>query len=608
MCFNAVDRHLAKSANKVAFFVDSPVTNAKFSVTYGELHANVVAVANVLKHKFGVKKGSCVVIYMPNTIEAVYTMLACARLGAPHSVVFGGFASPELSKRIADSGANTIITTSCGVEGSRVLDYKALVDAAIGMLLDPSQVTHVGVFMRSKLPTVSMTWPRDCIMNESVQTALSRPHAEAECVNVESSHPFYLLYTSGTTGVPKGITRDTAGSCVAMASTIRSVYGIEEDDVIFTASDIGWIVGTNFTVYAPLINGSTSVLYEGKPVGTPNAGAFFRVIQEYSVNALFTAPTAIRAIKAVDPGGVEAAKFKTDSLHGVFLGGERTDPNTMAWLQALLKVPVVDHWWQTETGSPITASPVGADGEIMNRPGSAGVACPGWNLTTKSVVSDASHTHSDHSLACPTQSQRTDELVIKLPLPPGALKCIWGRPEGVRSTYLSHHPGYFCTFDAGEIDSDGFVHVMSRTDDIINTAGHRLSTGQMEGVLCEHASVAEAAVFGVQCAVKGEVPVAAVVLKRGQAVDGAHLEKMVREIVGPIAVVKVYIVNRLPKTRSGKVLRKTLRGIANNKEAAIVFPPTIEDEGAVYEIYEKLHGIPHKSDGERLAPTSDASK
>ena len=597
ICHNAVDRHVMGGMSdrplretKAAILYDNPVLGIKRTIAYKELHEQVLAVSHVLVNVFGVKCGDCVLIYMPNMPEAIFTMLACARIGAPHSVVFGGFASSELSKRIADSGAKVIVTTSCGTDGPfKVINYKALVDEAIDHLPNPSQVEHVGIFVRRPLQTISTRSPRDHLMEDLVRQSLSLPASSCPpCAAVPSSHPFYLLYTSGTTGIPKGITRDTGGTCVALASAIEKVFGIGPDDVIFTASDIGWIVGTNFSVYAPLINGSTSVLYEGKPVGTPDAGAFFRVLHEYRVNALFTAPTAIRAVKAVDPEGSFAMKYSSmrDTLRTVFLAGERTDPDTHQWLERLLGVPVVDNWWQTETGTPISAAPAVPAGnglKLWTKPGSAGLPCPGWNVEAISSTTPAAAVGHDDGCS---------EIFIKLPLPPGALMSLWGRPNGVQDTYLSRRPNYFATFDAGHVDPDGFVHVLSRTDDVINTAGHRLSTGQMEEVLASHEDVAEAAVFGADCKLKGEVPVAAVVVKIGRSVDPASLEKLVRSKIGPIAVIRVHIVSKLPKTRSGKILRKSLRSIVN-KRFPVQVPPTVEDASVIHDVWQQVHKEPY---------------
>lgn len=579
-CYNAVDRHAIATPTKTAFFYDSPVTNTQRSISYGEMQQQVTAVADMLRNDFGVKQGDVVIIYMPNMPEAVFTMLACARIGAIHSVVFGGFSAKELSKRIFDSHAKIVVTVSCGIDGAKLLNYKKLVDESISLLSNPSQVEKCVVLIRPQLTSIDMKAGRDVSFETHLKPKLSLPSSRAECVSVPSSHPLYLLYTSGTTGVPKGIVRDTAGTCVVLATQMRKFIGVESDEVIFTASDIGWIVGTNFSVYGPLLNGCSSVLYEGKPVGTPDASSFYRIIEQYKVNALFTAPTALRAIKGSDPDGLFAKKFNTKSLHGVFLGGERTDPNTLHWAQNLLEVPVIDNWWQTETGSPISSSPT-EGGVVQNRPGSCGIACPGWNLE---VMETKEVQHGDEG------SGISGELVIKLPLPPGALKEIWGRPTAIRDIYCKHE-GYFSTFDAGEICPDGYVNVMARTDDIINVAGHRLSTGQMEAALCDVESVAEAAVVGVDCGLKGEVPLGLVVIKKGRTACINELEKLVRTIVGPIAVITVIQVDALPKTRSGKVLRRTIRQIAA-KKSPIDVPATIEDPDIIPKLWEVINKSP----------------
>lgn len=582
ICFNAVDRHALANPDKIALFYDSPVTGVAEAISYGSLLQSVSAVAYILTEQFHVKKGNRVVIYMPNMPEAVYTMLACARVGAVHSVVFGGFAPTELAKRIVDCGASVVITSSCGIDGKKCINYKALVDRALDIASKETVVVaHCGVWARKELESVTMKAWRDWDMNDQMQRHLCKP--VMPCVAVGNNDPFYILYTSGTTGTPKGIVRDTAGTAVMMTLQMRKFLGIPKDGVVFTASDIGWIVGTNFIVYGPLLYGCTSVLYEGKPVGTPDAGAFFRLVHQYRPQALFTAPTALRAIKAVDPDGLLIKKYDISSLQRVYLAGERTDPTTVHWTENLLGTPVIDNWWQTETGSPITSAPLDTDsGLVSYRAGSCGVACPGWALEVHET--EAVH-HGDEG------SGIGGELMIKLPLPPGSLSEIWGRPNAVRDLYL-RTPGYFSTFDAGEISIDGYVSVMARTDDIINVAGHRLSTGQMEGVLCEHGAVAEAAVVGKVCDLRGEKPLGLVVLKKGASVASPKvLEELVRSHVGPIAVIEVVFVEALPKTRSGKVLRRTLRSIAA-QDSNLEVPPTIENPSVVPDIWEKIHKEP----------------
>jgi propionyl-CoA synthetase len=581
VCYNAVDRHAATNPDKIALYFDSPVTGIAEAISYGTLLQKVSAVAAVLAHEFGVQKGDVVIIYMPNVPEAVFTMLACARIGAVHSVVFGGFAPKELSKRIVDSNATVVVTASCGIDRTKLLNYKALVDSAIEQLPDPLQVRHCAVWLRKELTDVVMKARRDWDMGLLVQRRLSEPLSSAPaCVPVGSNDPFYILYTSGTTGTPKGIVRDTTSTAVVLALQTEKFLGVGRDAVVFTASDIGWIVGTNFIVYGPLLHGCSTVLYEGKPIGTPDAGAFFRIFEQYRTTVLFTAPTALRAIKGVDPEGMFAKKYDTSSLQRIYLGGERTDPNSVHWTVDLLKVPVIDNWWQTETGSPITAAPYNPEtGEVEFYAGSCGIPCPGWNLEVKET--ESVH-HGDEG------SGIGGELMIKLPLPPGALSGIWGRPTAVKDIYLQTE-GYFATFDAGEIDANGFVSVMARTDDIINVAGHRLSTGQMEAVLCEHAAVAEAAVVGMPCGLRGEKPLGLVVVKRGTGVTSTvELEQFVRSHVGPIAIIDVVLVEALPKTRSGKVLRRTIRKIAA-KDSALDVPATIEDPSVIPTIWEAIH-------------------
>lgn len=628
VCYNAVDRHANATPERIALYYDSPVTSTKQAITYRALLGHVGDVAAVLQGVLGLVAGDRVLIYMTNSPYAVFAMLACARLGLPHSVVFGGFSSAELRKRIADCGARAVLTASFGVESSaRLVHYKALVDDAIDGLTGTVR-PRVMVWCRPGLPEIRLR-PTDINWDAAISSWRSSNAAPPACVSVPSYHPLYLLYTSGTTGMPKGIVRDTAGTAVMLHSSMSHIYGISEGDVIFTASDIGWIVGHNYIVYGPLLRGCTSVLFEGKPVGTPDAYTIFRVMEEYKVNVFFTAPTAIRAVRTkLGLAGTTAAasiagRHDLSSLKAVFLAGERSDASTLEWTEAavngattstdaahaavphrpLLSVPVVDHWWQTETGSPITSAPRLAALAPFNahtlhiRKGAAGVCCPGWNV----VVIHSTLVGSGESAEAATT--QFGELVIKLPLPPGALAGVWGKPfAAVEAMYCADHPGYFSTFDAGSVDSDGFVRVLTRTDDVINVAGHRLSTGDLEQALAAHASVAECAVVGADCRLKGQRPLALVVLRDAAGGDGAapyspglvmrELDEWVRKQIGPIASVSCVPVARLPKTRSGKIVRKLIRQIANAAQLPqaerdrVIFavPPTIEDEAVVGEL------------------------
>ena len=557
-CANAVDRHVeAGRGERIAIRYDSPVTGTRASVTYSALLDMVSRFAGVLAD-LGVGYGDRVIVYMPMIPEAIVAMLACARLGAVHSVVFGGFAPAELAARIDDAEPTVIVTASCGIEPSRVIEYKPLLDEALRL------ATHVpiaSVVLQRPQASAEMG-PTDVDWHERISTA--HPH---EVVPVRATDPLYILYTSGTTGRPKGVVRDNGGHAVAMAWSFENVYGMGPDDTWWAASDVGWVVGHSYIAYAPLISGATTLLYEGKPVGTPDAGAFWRVIEEYGVAALFTAPTAIRAIKKEDPDGALLAAYDLSSLRTLFLAGERLDPDTYHWATDKLGVPVIDNWWQTETGWPIASNLRGLE-PMTIKPGSPTVPVPGYDVR---VVDGA---------GADLPAGQDGAIVIRLPLPPGTLPTLWRDDQRYIDSYLSVFEGCYTTGDGGYIDEDGYVYVMGRTDDVINVAGHRLSTGSMEAVVAAHPQVAECAVIGVQDAMKGQVPRAFVVLKAGVDVDPAVLQAeivaAVRNQIGPVAALKeVVIVPGLPKTRSGKILRRTMRGIADGRPEAI--PSTIED-------------------------------
>lgn len=565
-CFNAVDRHVAAGrGDQAAIIWDSPMTGQVETITYARLLDRVARLAGALAAR-GVGKGDRVVIYMPMVPEAAIAMLACARLGAVHSVVFGGFAAAELAARIADAKPRAIVTASCGLEPGRVVKYKPLIDAAIA--LSPHKPSSVLILQRPQAPC-DLTPGRDEDLLEA--EAEATPHA---CVSVDATDPLYILYTSGTTGAPKGILRDNGGHAVALHNSMSMVYGVNAGDVFWAASDVGWVVGHSYIVYAPLLAGCTTVLFEGKPVGTPDAGTFWRVCAQHGVRVLFTAPTAIRAIKKEDPEGAFLKRHDLSRLDALYLAGERCDPDTITWSQRLLGKPVVDHWWQTETGWTITGNFRGL-GLFPTRPGSGGKPAPGYDV----VVLDEANQEVPRG--------QIGSLAIRLPLPPSALPTLFNADERFREAYLSAHPGYYSTADAGMIDAEGYVSVMSRTDDIINVAGHRLSTGAMEEVLASHPDVAECAVVGVRDTLKGQVPLGLVVLKSGvtraDAEITADLVAMVRDRIGPVAAFKeARVVARLPKTRSGKILRATLRKIADGDD--YVVPPTIDDPVILEEV------------------------
>ena len=570
-CANALDRHVAAGrGDRIALQYDSPVTGSARAISYAELLDEVARFAGVLS-ELGVGRGDRVIIYLPMVPEAVVAMLACARIGAVHSVVFGGFAPNELAVRIDDATPTVIVTASCGIEPNRVVAYKPLLDEA----LEIAQHRPVATVVLQRPQLDAAMGERDVDWHAAMRDAA--PHAP---VAVAATDPLYILYTSGTTGRPKGVVRDCGGHAVAMSWSFENVYGMGPDDVWWAASDVGWVVGHSYIVYAPLICGATSVLYEGKPVGTPDAGAFWRVIAQYGVNALFTAPTAIRAIKKEDPSGALMAGHDLSSLRTLFLAGERLDPDTYAWATERLGIPVVDNWWQTETGWPIAANHRGL-APMPIKPGSPSVPVPGYDVRV--VDSDGRDVPAGQDGA----------IVIRLPLPPGTLPTLWGDDQRYVDAYLSVFDGCYTTGDGGYLDEDGYVYVMGRTDDVINVAGHRLSTGSMEAVVATHPSVAECAVIGVHDELKGQVPRAFVVLKAGVDADPATLEReivaAVRDQIGPVAALKeVVIVPGLPKTRSGKILRRTMRGIADGRPEPI--PGTIEDVRVLEAISPLLRG------------------
>jgi len=569
-CYNALDLHVENGiGDQIALIYDSPVTDTIKKFTYRELRDQVALFAGVLASK-GVQKGDRVLLYMPMVPEAAMAMLACARLGAVHSVVFGGFASKELAIRINDAKPKVIVSASCGIEGARVIPYKPLLTEA--MEIADAKPDACIIFQRPQ-ETAPMTPGFDYDWHEEMKNA-----SPADCVPVAATDPLYILYTSGTTGVPKGVVRDNGGHMVALKWTMGAVYNLSQGDVWWTASDVGWVVGHSYIVYAPLLKGCTTILFEGKPVGTPDAGVFWRVIAEHKVKTMFTAPTAFRAIKREDPEGKLIGNYDLSHFKALFLAGERLDPDTLGWAEKKLKVPVIDHWWQTETGWAIAANCLGIE-QFPVKQGSPTKAAPGWNIQV--VDPDCK----------PVKPGDIGALVVKLPLPPGTLPTLWNNDEGFLSSYLEEFPGFYKTADAGYIDDDGYVFVMSRTDDIINVAGHRLSTGGMEEVLADHPDVAECAVLGVEDKLKGQIPIGFLVLNAGVTRDVADIEKeviqMVRQRIGPVASFKVAtVVKRLPKTRSGKILRGTMRKIADNE--AFKMPATIDDPSILKEIEDAL--------------------
>ena len=566
ICFNALDRHVAAGrGDQVALIHDSPVTGRVVRYTYRELTDRVARLAGAIA-ALGVGRGDRVVIYLPMVAEAAMAMLACARLGAVHSVVFGGFAANELATRIDDAKPKLILSASCGIEGAKRIPYKPLLDAAIDRAT--AKPGHCLILQRPELPC-------DLVPGRDLDWAETAAAAEpAPCADTAATDPLYILYTSGTTGIPKGVVRDHGGYAVALHWSMGNIYGLRPAEILFTASDVGWVVGHSYIVYAPLLKGCTSVLYEGKPIGTPDAGAFWRVVRDHGVHVLFTAPTAFRAIRREDPEGRFIKAAPLGPFRALFLAGERCDPPTLEWAQAQLQLPVIDHWWQTETGWPIAANCLGI-GRLPVKPGSPTKAVPGWDVQ---VLDEAGQ---------PVKPGEIGNLAVRLPLPPGSLPTLWLADDRYVASYLKAFPGYYQSGDAGYIDEDGYVFVMTRTDDIINVAAHRLSTGSMEEVVAAHPDVAECAVIGVQDEVKGQMPLGFVVLKAGVARPDAEIEReiaqLIRDRIGPIAGFKrTLVVERLPKTRSGKILRQAMRGLADGKPVAT--PPTIDDPAALDEI------------------------
>jgi propionyl-CoA synthetase len=575
-CYNAVDRHAEGGrGDQIAFAYDSPVSQSKRNITYKELQREVSAFGAILRD-FGIEKGDRVVIYMPMIPEALVAMLACARIGAIHSVVFGGFAPKELATRLNDAKPKLLLTSSCGIEITRIVPYKPLLDAAID--LAESKPQNVILLQRPQ-QKAEMTAGRDHDWAALREAALAA-NKTSECVPVKATDPLYILYTSGTTGIPKGVVRDNGGHAVALKWSMENMYGIKEGEVWWTSSDIGWVVGHSYIVYAPLFHGCTSVVYEGKPVGTPDAGAFWRVASEHGAVALFTAPTAFRAIKKEDPDGKFIKNYDLSKFRALFLAGERADPDTVKWSERILNVPVIDHWWQTETAWTIVGNPMGL-GALPVKHGSPTVPMPGYDVQ---IVDDGGK-----QVAAGTMGN----IVVKLPLPPGCFPTLWQQDERFKESYLNEFPGFYKTADAGYKDEDGYVYVLGRTDDIINVAGHRLSTGGMEEVLSSHADVAECAVIGVADQLKGEVPVGFVVLKLGVNKPDETIEKeliaLVREKIGPVAAFKTaMVIKRLPKTRSGKIVRGTMKKIADKEPWNM--PATIDDPVTLDEIKTALQG------------------
>ncbi|MDT8854261.1 propionyl-CoA synthetase [Paracoccaceae bacterium Fryx2] len=572
-CWNAVDRHvLAGRGKQIAIKHVSPITHSTKGITYAELQTRVASLAGALRAK-GVEKGDRVIIYMPMVPEALEAMLACARIGAIHSVVFGGFAAHELAVRIDDCTPKCIIAASCGLEPGRVVHYKPLLDKAIE---EAAHKPDFCVIFQREQEVAKLIEGRD-VAWLTFQYGVE----PAECVPVEGDHPAYILYTSGTTGQPKGVVRPTAGHLVALNWTMKAIYDVDPGDVFWAASDVGWVVGHSYICYGPLLAGATTIVYEGKPVGTPDAGAFWRVVQNQRVKVLFTAPTALRAIKREDSEGKLIEDYNLRSLKTLFLAGERADPDTIHWAQRHLNVPVIDHWWQTETGWAIAANPMGIE-PLPVKIGSPSVAMPGYDVQ---VLDEGGHPVSPGTLGA---------IAVKLPLPPGTLPTLWNAEDRFVKSYLTHFPGYYETGDAGYVDADGYLYIMARTDDVINVAGHRLSTGAMEEVLAGHPDVAECAVIGVADALKGQSPLGFLCLNRGSNREPAEVIKecvaLMRDRIGPVADFKrACIVDRLPKTRSGKILRGTMVKIADSQPFKA--PATIDDPAILDEIRAALQAL-----------------
>ena len=573
-CYNCVDRHVdAGRGNQVAIIHDSPITSSKRQITYAELLDLVARFAGALR-AHGVGKGDRVIVYMPMVAEALIAMLACARLGAVHSVVFGGFASNELATRIDDAKPKLVVAASCGIEPGRVIAYKPLLDAAIEL---SDHKPEACILLQRPQARASLIEGRDFDWDEAMAEAEPAP-----CVPVAATDPLYILYTSGTTGQPKGVVRDNGGHAAALLWSMRNIYTVEPGEVFWAASDVGWVVGHSYICYAPLLNGNTTIVYEGKPVGTPDAGAFWRVIAEHDVKVLFTAPTAFRAIKKEDPEAEHLGRYDMSGFRALFLAGERCDPDTLFWAQEKLGVPVVDHWWQTETGWAICANPLGIE-HLPVKPGSPTLPMPGYDVQ---ILDEEGREMA--------KAGDIGAIVVKLPLPPSCLPTLWQAPARFQESYLSRYPGYYLTGDAGYKDEDGYLYIMSRIDDIINVAGHRLSTGGMEEVLAGHPDVAECAVLGVADQLKGELPMGFVVLKSGVERDEAEIKRelvtKVRQEIGPVAAFKlVAVVKRLPKTRSGKILRGTMKAIAD--DTTWKMPATIDDPAILGEIAQSLQGM-----------------
>ena len=565
-CYNALDRHCSSGrSSQAALIYDSPVTGQVRTYSYEELRDEVAVFAGALQNR-GVEKGDRVIVYMPMIPEAVIAMLACARIGAIHSVVFGGFAAKELAARVVDASPKLVISASCGVEGTKIIPYLPLLDEALQI----AAVEHLPRILvsRPQLPIENLH-PSATLWEDAVADAQA-----ADCVPVGATDPLYILYTSGTTGEPKGVIRPNGGHAVALNWTMKNIYNVQPGDVYWAASDIGWVVGHSYIVYAPLIYGCTTILFEGKPVGTPDAGAFWRVISKHKVACLFTAPTAFRAIRREDPSGELLSQYDISSLKALYLAGERCDPDTLHWAEEQLEVPVIDHWWQTESGWPMAANPMGIE-QMTVKAGSPTVAVPGYDIR---VLDDEGEE---------VPRGQSGNIMVKLPLPPGNLPSLWGNQQRFYDAYLSRFEGYYLTGDAGVMDEQGYLWVMSRIDDVINVAGHRLSTGALEEALASNSDVAECAVIGVEDKLKGEMPLGFVVLNSGAEVDREALKKnliaTVRSQVGPIATPRdIHIVPRLPKTRSGKILRGTMRKIADQQEYKM--PATIEDPAVLDEI------------------------